>query len=78
LVLDNEDAMMTNPLIRRGDWVVVCDGAKALVLHNAGNVMSLKLQARDVFEQPDLKTSKLGTDAPGRRDPWRRDLASST
>jgi protein required for attachment to host cells len=58
--------MMSNPLIRRGDWVVVCDGAKALVLQNAGNVMSLKLQARDVFEQPDPKTSELGTDAPGR------------
>ena len=25
-------------LIRHGEWVVVCDGAKALVLENVGDV----------------------------------------
>jgi protein required for attachment to host cells len=55
-----------NPLIRRGDWVVVCDGAKALVLQNIGTVETLKLQTRSVFTQTDPKTSDIGTDAPGR------------
>jgi len=55
-----------NPLIRRGDWVVVCDGAKALVLQNIGTTEALKLQTRSVFAQADPKTSDIGTDAPGR------------
>ena len=55
-----------NPLIRRGDWVVVCDGAKALLLQNAGTIYALNLQTQDVLVQADPKTSDLGTDAPGR------------
>ena len=52
--------------VRHGDWVVVCDGKKALVLENAGDEKFLNLKTREVFEQPDAKTSELGTDAPGR------------
>jgi protein required for attachment to host cells len=52
--------------IHQGDWVVVCDGKKALVLENAGDEKFLNLKTREVFDQPDLKTSELGTDAPGR------------
>ena len=52
--------------IHRGDWVVVCDGKKALVLENAGDEEYLNLKTREVYEQPDLKTRDLGTDAPGR------------
>jgi protein required for attachment to host cells len=52
--------------IRQGDWVVVCDGKKALVLENAGDEKFLNLKTREVFDHPDLKTSELGTDAPGR------------
>ena len=52
--------------IRQGDWVVVCDGKKALVLENAGDAKFLNLKTKEVFEQEDLKTSDLGTDAPGR------------
>ncbi|TMJ92504.1 MAG: host attachment protein [Alphaproteobacteria bacterium] len=52
--------------IRQGDWVVVCDGKKALVLENAGDEKFLNLKTREVYEQPDLKTRELGTDAPGR------------
>ena len=52
--------------IRQGDWVVVCDGKKALVLENAGDEKFLNLRAREVHEHPDPKTHELGTDAPGR------------
>jgi protein required for attachment to host cells len=45
---------------------VVCDGAKALLLQNAGNERSLNLKTREVYEQPDPKTSDIGTDTPGR------------
>jgi protein required for attachment to host cells len=57
---------MTNLKIHSGDWVVVCDGAKALILENAGDAISLNLKTKEVHEQPDPKTSEQGTDAPGR------------
>jgi protein required for attachment to host cells len=57
---------MPNLKIRRGDWVVVCDGKKALVLENIGDEKYLNLKTREVYEQPDLRTHELGTDAPGR------------
>ena len=49
---------MFNGLVRRGDWVVVCDGKKALVLENVGDTKVLNLRTREVHEQ--------GTDKPGR------------
>jgi protein required for attachment to host cells len=52
--------------IRQGDWVVVCDGKKALVLENAGDEKFLNLKTREVYEHPGSKTRELGTDAPGR------------
>ena len=57
---------MTNVNIRQGDWVVVCDGKKALVLENIGNAKVLNLKTREVYEHPAAKTRELGTDAPGR------------
>src|SRR3954447_18471550 len=56
----------TNLKIHSGDWVVVCDGAKALILENAGDAISPNLKTREVHAQPDAKTSEQGTDAPGR------------
>jgi protein required for attachment to host cells len=61
-----EEVCMSNVLVRRGDWVVVCDGKKALVLENVGDTKFLNLKTREVHEQPDAKTSEQGTDAPGR------------
>jgi protein required for attachment to host cells len=52
--------------IDHGMWVVVCDGAKALVLENAGNRASPNLKTREVYEHPDPKTREIGTDKPGR------------
>ena len=57
---------MSKPKIRHGDWVIVCDGKKALVLENAGDEKFLNLKTRQVFDHPDAKTSEIGTDAPGR------------
>ncbi len=57
---------MSKLKIRQGDWVIVCDGRKALVLENAGDEKFLNLKTRQVFDHPDAKTHELGTDAPGR------------
>ena len=57
---------MSELLIEHGEWVVVCDGAKALVLENAGDAKSLNLKAIKVIEQKDLPTHELGADLPGR------------
>ena len=52
--------------IRQGDWVVVCDGKKALVLENVGDEKFVNLKTREVREHADPKTHELGTDEPGR------------
>ena len=57
---------MFNLKIHSGDWVVVCDGAKALILQNEGDAVALNLKTREVHEQADEKTCEQGTDAPGR------------
>ena len=57
---------MENLRIHNGDWVVVCDGAKALILENAGDAVALNLKTKEVREQPDPKTREQGTDASGR------------
>jgi protein required for attachment to host cells len=53
-------------LIHRGEWVVVCDGAKALVLENVGDAKFPNLKTREIYEQKDLATHDLGSDKPGR------------
>jgi len=57
---------MAELLIHRDEWVVVCDGAKALVLQNTGDAKFPNLKTVAVYEQKDLATHELGTDAPGR------------
>jgi protein required for attachment to host cells len=57
---------MSKLKIEQGDWVVVCDGAKALVLENVGDEMFPNLKTREVYEQEDPMTHEQGTDAPGR------------
>jgi protein required for attachment to host cells len=52
--------------IQQGEWVLVCDGAKALVLENVGDAKFPNLKTRDVYEQKLLATHEMGTDAPGR------------
>jgi protein required for attachment to host cells len=57
---------MSGLSIREGEWVVVCDGAKALVLQNAGDAKFPNLKTLEVFEQKDLPTREQGADKPGR------------
>ena len=52
--------------IDHGMWVVVCDGAKALVLENAGTRNTPNLKTREVYQHDDPKTHEIGTDKPGR------------
>jgi len=57
---------MSELMIHHGEWVVVCDGAKALVLENTGDAKFPNLKTLEVFEQNDLATHELGADKPGR------------
>jgi protein required for attachment to host cells len=52
--------------IKAGDWVVVCDGRKALFLENQGDEKFPNLRVRETYEHDDAKTSDHGTDRPGR------------
>jgi protein required for attachment to host cells len=57
---------MSKMKIHQGEWVVVCDGAKALVLENIGDEMFPNLKTREVYQQENPRTQEIGTDAPGR------------
>jgi protein required for attachment to host cells len=52
--------------IKNGAWVVVCDGAKAILLENVGDAGLPDLRMREAVEQPDRRTREIGSDAPGR------------
>jgi protein required for attachment to host cells len=52
--------------IDQGDWVVVCDGKKALLLENVGDAVFPNLKTKEVHEQNVPATHEQGTDAPGR------------
>ena len=52
--------------IGTGDWIVVCDGRKALILENLGDRMFPNLHTREVREHADQPTSAQGSDAPGK------------
>lgn len=52
--------------IEQDEWVIVCDGSKALFLQNAGDAKFPNLQTREVLEQKVPPTSAIGTDAPSR------------
>ena len=56
---------MTKMKIGTGDWIVVCDGRKALILENLGDRMFPNLHTKEVHEQPDPSTSAQGSDSPG-------------
>ncbi len=52
--------------IKSGDWIVVCDGRKAVILENAGDDVFPNLRTKEVREHDDARTSEQGADAPGR------------
>ncbi len=57
---------MKRNALQSGAWVVVCDGAKALVLENAGDEKFVNLKTREVFHEENPPTHEQGTQAPGR------------
>jgi protein required for attachment to host cells len=57
---------MSELLIHAHEWVVVCDGAKALILENTGDAKFPNLRTVEVFEQKSLATHEIGSGAPGR------------
>ena len=68
---------MSNLKIRQGDWVVVCDGAKALILENVGDDKLPNLKTREVHEQnaprptsrgPMRRGARSTRSAPAQRD----------
>jgi protein required for attachment to host cells len=52
--------------IHAGTFVVVCDGAKALVLENVGDEVFPNLATREVLAQDNPPTREQGTDRPGK------------
>ncbi len=52
--------------IPHGAFVLVCDGAKALLLHNSGDAELLDLKVEKVMEQENPKTSEQMSDHEGR------------
>ena len=61
-----KENFMTKVRIGQGDWVVVCDGNKALILENVGDEKFPNLKTREVHQQENPITQKQGSDAPGR------------
>jgi len=52
--------------IESGEWVVVCDGGKALILESAGDDRFPNLRTRETYEEKHAPTHQQGTDVPGR------------
>lgn len=57
---------MSKPKLKTGDWVVVCDGRKALVFENVGDAKFPSLKIVETREQFDPPTREQGADHPGR------------
>ena len=46
--------------IDKGDWLIVCDGRKALILENLGDEMFPNLHTREVHSSPILRRVRKG------------------
>src|SRR6476620_5271525 len=57
---------MSDIRIKNGDWVVICDGRKALLTVNAGDAEYLNLKVFEEHEHKSPTTHEQGTDRPGR------------
>ncbi len=57
---------MSKTRYANGDWIVVCDGRKALVLVNAGDDLYPNFELREAHEHKARATHEIGTDTPGR------------
>ncbi|QIA21796.1 MULTISPECIES: host attachment family protein [unclassified Mesorhizobium] len=57
---------MNNLQLKRGLWIVVADGEKALFLENRGDTQYPDLQVVQEMEQANPATREQGSDRPGR------------
>ncbi|RUL96745.1 host attachment protein [Rhizobium chutanense] len=57
---------MTDVKIPWKSWVVVCNGAKALIMRNAGDATLMNLKVLETLTQPNEPDRELGADKPGR------------
>jgi protein required for attachment to host cells len=57
---------MRKAKVAAGDWVVVCDGRKAVILANEGDAAFPNLRHAETHEHADPPTHAQGTDSPGR------------
>jgi protein required for attachment to host cells len=60
------NAPVNNLKLKRGLWVVVADGEKALFLENRGDTQYPDLQVVQEMEQANPATREQGSDRPGR------------
>jgi protein required for attachment to host cells len=49
-----------------GEWVVVCDGSKVLILLNVGDARFPNLKTKEVREEKHALTREIGSDEPGK------------
>ena len=57
---------MTGTKLHAGDWVVVCDGRKSMILENRGDDVFPNLRMKETTEHKSPSTQAQGSDAPGR------------
>ena len=50
----------------QGDWIVVCDGARAIFLENAGDEMFPNLRTLDARAEPHESVHEAHSEGPGR------------
>jgi protein required for attachment to host cells len=52
--------------LKQGEWVVICDGGKALILCNIGDEVFPQLKLVEEYEHENKRTHELGRGAPSR------------
>ena len=57
---------MSGLQIAAGEWIIVCDGAKALILENQGDQKFPNFITREARAQDNPPTAAQGAQAPGR------------
>ncbi len=57
---------MSDLKFKTGDWILVCDGAKSLLLHNKGDEKFPNFETLSTREQENPKTADQGANPPGR------------
>src|SRR5204863_5897553 len=61
-----QEDTMAGLKIHNGEWVVVCDGGKALILENAGDAVFPDLRTREIYEPKPAANHQADNDEPGR------------